>query len=140
MSHSRRTPRSVRGIGTIGVAAGAVVMGAGAAVWRIVASELSAQKITVAPDSRLLPERPVRGPFTAYAQAEIINTHAMAISDGKTYAELEQDDPKRTVIMNASFLRASLFTSVVSFGTAAFAIGLGFVTALFGVALRRVSR
>jgi hypothetical protein len=31
----------------------------------------------------------------------------------------------RATMMNASFLRASLFTSVVSFGVAAFAMGMG---------------
>jgi hypothetical protein len=33
-------------------------------------------------------------------------------------------------MMNASFLRASLFTSVVSFGVAAFAIGVGILSIL----------
>jgi hypothetical protein len=35
---------------------------------------------------------------------------------GKTYAELAPDDPNRTTVMTASFLRASLFASVVSSG------------------------
>jgi hypothetical protein len=42
--------------------------------------------------------------------------------------------------MNGSFLRASLFTSVVSFGIAAMAMGLGVVFVLIGSALRMVSR
>jgi hypothetical protein len=37
--------------------------------------------------------------------------------------------------MNASFLRTSLFTSVVSFGVSAFAIGMGVLSGLFGWAL-----
>ncbi|TCL78358.1 hypothetical protein EDF31_1185 [Curtobacterium sp. PhB142] len=141
MTRSRRQHvRTVRNIGTIGILAGGILSTTGAVVWGLISAELTAQKITVSPDSKLLPERPVRGPLTAYAQAEIINTHATAISDGKTFAELPQDDPNRAVIMNASFLRASLFTSVVSFGTAAFAIGLGLVTSLFGIALRRLGK
>jgi hypothetical protein len=40
--------------------------------------------------------------------------------------------------MTASFLRASLFTSVVSFGVAAFAFGLGLL--LLGWALLRIER
>ncbi|WP_263090252.1 aromatic ring-opening dioxygenase LigA [Curtobacterium sp. RIT-PI-V] len=141
MTRSRRQHvRTVRNIGTVGILAGGILSTTGAVVWGLISAELTAQKITVSPDSKLLPERPVRGPLTAYAQAEIINTHATAISDGKTFAELPQNDPNRPVIMNASFLRASLFTSVVSFGTAAFAIGLGLVTSLFGVALRRLGK
>ena len=42
--------------------------------------------------------------------------------------------------MNGSFLRASLFTSVVSFGIAAMAMGLGIVFVLVGAALRVLSR
>jgi hypothetical protein len=42
-------------------------------------------------------------------------------------------------MMNASFLRASLFTSVVSFGVAAFAMGIGILSILFGWALHRLA-
>jgi hypothetical protein len=42
--------------------------------------------------------------------------------------------------MNASFLRASLFTSVVSFGIAAMAVGLGITFILIGWALMSVAR
>jgi hypothetical protein len=42
-------------------------------------------------------------------------------------------------MMNASFLRASLFTSVVSFGVAAFAMGMGILSILFGAALTRLA-
>ena len=41
----------------------------------------------------------------------------------------------RAVAMNGSFLRASLFTSVVAFGVAAMAIGIGIVFILIGVLL-----
>ena len=61
------------------------------------------------------------------------------MSGGKTYAELDMDDPVRATLMNASFLRASLFTSVVSFGVAAFAMGVGILSLLSGVALRRLA-
>ena len=45
----------------------------------------------------------------------------------------------RATMMNASFLRASLFTSVVSFGVAAFAIGIGILSILFGWAIHRLA-
>ena len=78
------------------------------------------------------------GPFTAFVQADIIQHHALSASEGKTYAELEQDDPVRATMMNASFLRASLFTSVVSFGVATMAMGIGLAFILGGVGLRAV--
>ena len=42
--------------------------------------------------------------------------------------------------MNGSFLRASLFTSVVAFGVAVLVMGLGLLFALLGLALTKVSR
>jgi hypothetical protein len=42
--------------------------------------------------------------------------------------------------MTGSFLRASLFTSVVAFGVAFMAFGIGIVLTLIGVALRKVAR
>ena len=42
--------------------------------------------------------------------------------------------------MTGSFLRASLFTSVVAFGLAFMAFGVGIVFILVGVALRRIAK
>ena len=42
--------------------------------------------------------------------------------------------------MTASFLRASLFTSVVAFGVAMMAAGLGVVFILIGVALLHIGK
>ena len=73
-------------------------------------------------------------------QADIINHHALEASGGATYAELAQDDPVRDTVMNASFLRASLFTSVVAFGICVLVIGLGIVLGVIGGALRKLGR
>lgn len=83
---------------------------------------------------------PVDDRLTAYAQADVINKHALEETDGLTYAQLDQDDPRRDTVMTASFLRASLFTSVVSFGVAAFAFGLGLLLLIIGWALLRIER
>jgi len=127
--------RLVRPVGILAVIAGLVMVIAGGVVWGVVSSQLQAQKITVSEDAAAFGGQTVAGPFTALAQADIINTHAEKLSGGKTYAELEQDDPLRPMVMNASFLRASLFTSVVSFGVAAFAMGAGVIIALLGCAI-----
>ena len=58
----------------------------------------------------------------------------------RSYAELDREDPVRATVMNGSFLRASLFTSVVSFGIAAMAMGLGIVFILVGIALRAIAK
>jgi len=108
----------------------------------------------------------VAGPFTAYAQADAIKHHSLTAGNGHTYAQIGDDikvlkaklaaDGKsdaeiatdkdvlalsgaRTTVMNGSFLRASLFTSVVSYGVAALVIGLGILFGLLGFALRAIS-
>jgi hypothetical protein len=138
-----RPTRGVRGIGLFAVIAGIVMIVAGIAVWILVATQLADEKITVADDAGFLggifQGDPVRGPLTAFAQADIINQHALASTDGQTYAELAQDDPRRDVVMTASFLRASLFTSVVAFGICLLVIALGLLFILVGVALRRLA-
>ncbi len=51
------------------------------------------------------------GPLEAFVQAGVINTHALKATGGKTYAQLDKEDPLRATAMNGSFLRSSLFTS-----------------------------
>jgi hypothetical protein len=55
------------------------------------------------------------------------------------YAELGREDPKRQTAMTASFLQASLFTSVVAFGVAAMAIAIGMLFILIGLGMRDVA-
>jgi hypothetical protein len=102
--------------------------------------QLSEEKIVGSEDAPFLGGWDVDGPFTAYAEAEAINDHALEASGGLTYAELDREDPTRETVMTASFLRASLFTSVVAFGVAFFAFGLGIVLILVGWALLRIER
>ncbi len=115
--------------------AGVLLIAGGVATWLLVRDQLQDENITVAEDARWFAGEPVDGPLTAYAQADIINTHALEASGGLTYAELDREDPTRDTVMDASFLRASLFTSVVSFGVAVLAAGLGIVFLLVAWAL-----
>ena len=136
-------PRTIRGVAVIGlllIIFGAIMAVAGVVTWVAVGNELGAEKITVSEDAARFAGQPVDTPWEAYSEAETIQKHAMEASGGKTYAELDKADPKRQTVMTASFLRASLFTSVVSFGVAlmAAAIGVGFI--LTGWGLRRIAR
>lgn len=130
---------TVKTIGVLGVLAGILLIVVGIVAWAAVSAELRAEKITVPDDAVAFAGQQVAGPLTAYVQAETIQKHAMEASGGKTYAELSSDDPARATVMNASFLRASLFTSVVSFGVAAFAIAVGILSILFGWAFLKVA-
>ncbi|PFG43318.1 hypothetical protein ATJ88_2003 [Isoptericola jiangsuensis] len=135
-STARTGNRTARLVGLIGIVAGVVMILAGATTWVTVSSQLDAQNITVSEDADFLAGDTVDGPFSAYAQAQIIDHHALEATGGKTYAELDREDPLRDTAMNASFLRASLFTSVVAYGVSALVIGLGVLFGLFGWALR----
>jgi len=127
-------------LSTLVAIAGVVLVVAGVVTWVVVQQELADQKITVSDDARWLAGDKVDGPFSAYAQADVIDKHALEAANGKTYAELPQDDPNRDTVMTASFLRASLYTSVVAFGVAAMAFGLGIVFILIAMALRAAGR
>ena len=126
----------VRLIGLIAMILGAVFIVAGITTWGMVSSKLAAERITVSGDAPMFAGATVSDPFTAFIQADIINQHALAATDGKTYAELDKEDPLRATAMNGSFLRASLFTSVIAFGVALFAIGVGALSILLGYGIR----
>ena len=162
--------KPVKYIALFTVIAGIIMIIAGGTTWALVQSQLKDEKITVA---AITPQNPgrlagkdVAGPFTAYAQANAIEQHALEGAQGKTYAQLGADltalkaklkasgasdaeiasntdvvalTVTRTTTMNGSFLRASLFTSVVAFGVAALVIGLGVLFILLGYALMKVS-
>jgi hypothetical protein len=123
---------------------GAVVLGVllvlgGIGTWAMVQTTLSDQNISTSDTAACLPERDVRGPFTAYCQAKTIEANTLAITDGLTYAELDRDDPRRATAMNSSFLQASLFTSILAFGVAAMALGMGVLFVLIGLGMRDVA-
>lgn len=128
--------RTSRTMGTILTILGIIFVIAGGATYVMVSQELSRANVTVADDAAFLAGDKVDGPFSAYAEAQIIDKHALDATGGKTYAELDREDPLRQTAMSASFLRASLFTSVVAFGVAAMAMGVGVGMILGGIGLR----
>ncbi len=141
---SRAERRDAQGTGAtkvisiISIISGIVLVLGGILTWVTVANTLADEKITTSPDA-CLAGRTVADPFTAYCEAEVISKHALEATGGKTYAELGRDDPLRDTAMTASFLRASLFTSVVAFGLSALVVGLGILFILIGVALRQLA-
>ena len=120
-------------VAIVSIVAGAIMIVLGVVTYFIVQEELADEKIVVSDDADNFAGEPVDGPFTAYAEAEVIQKHALEAGGGKTYAELDQDDPTRATVQAASFLRASLFTSVVAFGVAALVAALGVLFILLGL-------
>lgn len=117
------------------IVVGIILALAGLSTWGVISTTLSAQKIIVADDADCLAGWDVRDPVSAYCQAKVIDKHTKEITGGKTYAELDREDPNRPVAADSAFLQASLFTSVVAFGVATMAVVVGITLALIGVAL-----
>ncbi|WP_127794870.1 aromatic ring-opening dioxygenase LigA [Agromyces sp. LHK192] len=137
---SRGQVNFVRLTGLAAIIGGILMVVVAIIAWTAVTTQLSAENITIPDDAACCAGQQVNGPIGAYVQADIINHHALEAADGKTYAELEQDDPVRATVADASFLRASLFTSVVAYGVALMAAGVGLLFVLIGWALRIVVR
>lgn len=134
-----RLDSPLRVIAVLVMAAGLLTAATGLFTWFNVKHHLRDEQITVSTDANHFAEQTVDGPFTAYEEALTIKRHALDATGGKTYAQLGRDDPLRQTAMTASFLRASLYTSVVAFGVSAMAVGLGVVLMLIGWALWRIS-
>jgi hypothetical protein len=137
---SRRSTRGARIAAIITMLAGAILAIAGVVTWFTVQGNLADERITVSDDSPRFAGDTVDGPLTAFQEAQMIETHYLESTGGKTYAEIDREDPLRQTAMTASFLRASLFTSVVSFGVAAMAVGLGITLLIAGYGLFSLSK
>ena len=89
-----RVPRI---LAIITIVAGAIMIVAGSTTYYLVQRELADEKIVVSDDAENFAGEPVEGPLTAYSEATVIKKHAAEIADGQTYAQLEQDDPRREI-------------------------------------------
>ena len=117
---------------------GVLLIVASIGTWVLVSSTLGDQNITLSEDATCLGGSEVNGPFSAYCQAQTIDRNVREITGGLTYAELDRDDERRATAQNAAFLQSSLFTSVLSFGVAAMAFGMGVIFVLIGLGMRDV--
>lgn len=90
----------------------------GAVTWGVITAQLADENITT-PGDAFLPNTAVNNPLAALAQAD-------------------EFTKQRTTVMNGSFLRASLFTSVLAYGVSLFAIGVGLTLVVLGWALNKV--
>ena len=120
----------------VAIVVGTAMAVAGVATWFVVSNTLSEQHIVVSEDADCQAGKEVNGPYSAYCQARVIDKHTEEITGGKTYAELDREDPNRAIAADSAFLQASLFTSVVAFGVAVMAVVVGIVLVLIGLGMR----
>lgn len=120
-----------------GIVGGAGVVGGlgGLAAWLTVRAQLAGEKIVVPNGAARCAGRPVKGPLTAYAEADFIRKSALGATGGRTYSELGEGDPAAPMARDAALLRASLFTSILAFGLSAAGMALGAVLIVVGRAL-----
>lgn len=121
-------------LGFVFVAAGGYTVVRGLDARDQVRTELLAQNITT-PEDASIPNARVDDARTAASMAAIIEVHALESTGGKTYAEMERDDPARQVAFNAATLRTSLYTSVMAFNVTELVMGLGLMIVVLGVAI-----
>lgn len=110
----------------------------------------------VTPDDAVIPETPVRGPFTMWAQSDIITHHQLESTEGLYYAEMERTVPQldeagqpvfdengepvlvpneaRASWINATALTTALGLGIVSYALSAFAIVTGLTLIIAGYA------
>ena len=72
------------------------------------------ENITTAEDASI-PNQRVDDADTAKSQAEVIEKHVAEITGGKTFAELDREDPNRAVVLNSVSLRTALNIAVMGF-------------------------
>lgn len=136
---SRNHNKAARRSGRVVSLGGYTFIAAGVAGYLTVRQQLLAEKITVHADVKSLAGKKVADPVTAYAQADIVNKHALAMTGGKPFAELPMDAPERETALMAANVRSSLLTSVLSFGLSGLAAGTGVLAVLGGRGIRALA-
>jgi hypothetical protein len=69
----------------------------------------------------------------AGAQAEVIRRHTLAMTGGKTYSELDREDPLRATYITSVTLQTSLRLAQVSLEITRLILGMGVAFAGFGL-------
>ncbi len=123
--------------------------------------QAAAQNV-VTPDDAVIPETPVRGPFTMWAQADIITHHQLENTGGLYYAEMDREVPQldengaavldengeavmvpneaRASWINATALTTVLGLGIVSYALAAFALAVGSTLTVVGYTFLKIRK
>jgi hypothetical protein len=98
-------------------------------IWGIIFTYqgVSAQHITT-PKTASIPEKSVAGPFTLKSQADIIKKDVLAITGGKTFSEMSQQDPQRNIWITAVTLISALNLAILAYAFSALVLLLGILS------------
>jgi hypothetical protein len=117
--------------GIVLIGSGGYMVSEGRSAHDDVRTALADERIITSEDSEI-PLAEVDSAETAKAQADIIRQHALATTGGKTYAELDRNDPARATYLNSVTLRTALMESYLAFKVADLVVGVGIIVALLG--------
>lgn len=143
------------------IIAGIVLVGGGA--WGIAFTYTNvARENIVTPDDASIPKTPVRGPFTLKAQTDIIRTHVLSMTSGKTFAEMPRQIPKlesdgkpvlgqdgkpvmvvntaRDIWITATTLITALNLALVAYALSGLMLTFGLIFILNGITFYALSR
>lgn len=84
-----------------------------------------ARENIVTPADASIPEKPVRGPFTLKAQADIIRYHTLAMTGGQTFAEMDRTDSTRDIWITATTLATALNMGILAYATCGLVVLFG---------------
>ena len=145
----------------LAIAAGIVMVSGGA--WGIVFTykNVARENITT-PDDASIPNVPVRGPFTLKAEADIIRSHVLKTTDGKTYSEMPRQIPKldqngkpvldekgvavmisndaRNTWITATTLTTALNLGIITYVFSGLILFLGLISIWTGITFRALSK
>ena len=140
----------------VAILAGIILVAGG--VWGIAFTYKNvARENIVTPTDATVPNLPVRGPMSLKVQGDIIRTHTLKMTGGKTFAEMPRQIAKldqngkevldekgqpvmvpntaRDIWITATTLMVALNLGIVTYAFAGLAVLLGFVFILIGAAL-----
>lgn len=140
--------------GIFAISAGAILILGG--IWGVsfTYQNISREKI-VTPEDASIPNAPVGDPFTLKAQADIIRTHALKMTGGKTYSEMPRqiesldkngvpvldEDGKSIMVSNSArdtwitvtALTTALNLGILTYAFSAFTLLMGLISFWTGV-------
>lgn len=114
------------------VGTGVILLWQGLDAKEQVQTALVAENITT-PDDASIPGVPVDSAATAMSQAEIIQEHTLESTEGRTWADMDRDDPQRDFYLQAASLRTALMSSYLAFKLSDLVLGLGALFLALGI-------
>ena len=120
-----------------------------------------AQDVTT-PDDAVIPEIPVRGPFTMWAQSNIITHHQLDSTEGLYYSQMPREIPQvdengaavldengeqvmvpneaRSSWVNATTLTTALGLGIIAYALSAFAVVIGLTLMVIGYVFLQIRK